>query len=545
LNARLREPLMTVSFKQAHTLIIDDFQGMRTMLRDFVRAMGVTQIDTASNGRDALGQLGNSSYDIVICDFNLGPGANGQQVLEEAKLRSLIGVSSIWVMVTAEKTADMVMGAAEVKPDDYLLKPINQVLLQTRLEKLIVRKQALGVVEAAIRAKDYAAAMGHCDQLLKTAVVNPQEILRIKSDLLLTMGDYPAARALFESVLAQRNIAWAKTGLAKVLFYVPDYAGARLLFEQVLANNRMYIEAADWLAKTHQAMGNVALAQQVLQEAVKLSPNSPLRQKNLGDAAVRNGALDVAQAAFEKNIRISEFSPHKNPAVYARLADVFSEKGESQEALNVLKRSKTDFRFNPGAALQTAAAESRVYQKMGQTDKAQAALATAEQLLDQLGSNLNPELLVEVAKSQLKLGRQDKACKLLTEVIKNNHENTALAGQIEAVFASENLASVGHALVAAARKEVIDINNLGVTLARKGDFAQGSQLLRSALRQLPSSEVMLVNLCGLLIAQMTKEGYKEPLAVEARELLERVHTLNSTNKKYYSYALVLARLQRG
>ncbi len=100
-------------------------------------------------------------------------------------------------------------------------------------------------------------------------------------------------------------------------------------------------------------------------------------------------------------------------------------------------------------------------------------------------------------------------------------------------------------LVAAARKEVIDINNLGVTLARKGDFAQGSQWLRSALRQLPSSEVMLVNLCGLLIAQMTKEGYQEPLAQEARELLERVHSLNATNKKYYSYALVLARLQRG
>ena len=57
---------MTVSFKQFHTLIIDDFQGMRTMLRDFVRNMGVTQIDTASNGRDAISQLGSNNYDIVI-----------------------------------------------------------------------------------------------------------------------------------------------------------------------------------------------------------------------------------------------------------------------------------------------------------------------------------------------------------------------------------------------------------------------------------------------------------------------------------------------
>ena len=149
---------MTFSLPQANTLIIDDFQGMRTMLRDFVRLMGVTRIDTASNGREAISQLSANKYDIVICDYNLGPGANGQQVLEEAKLRNFVGVSTIWVMVTAEKTTDMVMGAAEVKPDDYLLKPINQVLLQSRLEKLIARKQSLGEIEAAIRTQDYSAA---------------------------------------------------------------------------------------------------------------------------------------------------------------------------------------------------------------------------------------------------------------------------------------------------------------------------------------------------------------------------------------------------
>ena len=536
---------MTFTLKQANTLIVDDFQGMRTMLRDFVRLMGVTQITTASNGKDALSHLGSAKFDVVICDYNLGPGANGQQVLEEAKLRNLIGVSTIWVMVTAEKTTDMVMGAAEVKPDDYLLKPINQVLLQNRLEKLIARKQSLGVVEAAIRAKDFGVAIGHCDQLLKDKAVNSQEILRIKSDMLLTMGDYAAAKTLFESVLAVRNIAWAKTGLGRVLYYAQDYAGAAGLFNQVLQDNRMYVEAADWLAKSYEAMGDVAKAEQVLLEAVKLSPNSPVRQKHLGDTAFKNGSLDLAQAALEKTIKISEFSTHKNPAVYASLAEVFSEKNSPEEALNVLKRSKNDFRFNPQAALQTAAAESRVYQKMGQADKAQAALATAEQLVEQLADKISPELLVEVAKSQLKLGLKDKACSLLGRVIKNNHENAALFSQIEAVFAGENLAEEGRALVTASRQEVVDINNQGVTLAKRGDFEQGVKLLRSAVKQLPTSEAVILNLSGLLIGQMSKEGYKEALGAEALALLERVHEINPTNKKYYAYALVLTRLQRG
>jgi len=535
---------MTFTLKQANTLIVDDFQGMRTMLRDFVRLMGITQITTASNGKDAISHLGSSKFDVVICDYNLGPGANGQQVLEEAKLRNLVGVSTIWVMVTAEKTTDMVMGAAEVKPDDYLLKPINQVLLQSRLEKLIARKQSLGVVEAAIRAKDFGAAIGHCDQLLKDKAVNTQEISRIKSDLLLTMGDYAAAKTLFESVLAARNIAWAKTGLGRVLYYAQDYAGAAELFGQVLHDNPMYVEAADWLAKSFEAMGELTRAEQVLLEAVKLSPNSPVRQKNLGDTAFKNGSLDIAQAALEKNIKISEFSTHKNPAVYASLAEVFSEKNSPEEALNVLKRSKNDFRFNPQAALQAAAAESRIYQKMGQTDKAQAALTTAEQLVEQLADKISPELLVEVAKSQLKLGQKDKACSLLGRVIKNNHENAALFSQIEAVFASENLAQEGHALVNASRQEVIDINNQGVTLAKQGDFEQGAKLLRSAVQQLPSSEAVIINLAGLLIGQMSKEGYKDALGAEAMALLERVHELNPANNKYYAYALVLTRLKR-
>ncbi|WPC67348.1 tetratricopeptide repeat protein [Rhodoferax ferrireducens] len=533
---------MTFSLPQANTLIIDDFQGMRTMLRDFVRLMGVTRIDTASNGHEAISQLSANKYDIVICDYNLGPGANGQQVLEEAKLRNFVGVSTIWVMVTAEKTTDMVMGAAEVKPDDYLLKPINQVLLQSRLEKLIARKQSLGAIEAAIRTQDYSAAIALCDQQLNARAVNPQEVLRIKSDLLLTLGDYPAARTLFESVLALRSVAWAKTGLGKVLFYGQDYAGAVQLFQQVLQENRMYMEAADWLAKTLDAMGDSAQAQQVLEDAVQLSPNSPIRQKTLGDTAYRNGALDVAQAAFEKTIKISEFSPHKNPAVYARLARVFSDQGSPEEALNILKRSKADFRYNPAAALQTAAAESLVYQKMGQAQKAEAAMLDAERLMEQLADKVSPEMTMEVAKALFKLGKKDKACGLLRDLVKNNHEDGELSRQIGAVFEGENMAEEGQTLIKASRNEVIDINNQGVTLAKQGDFQQAVKLLRTAAQQLPHNEVISVNLCGLLIGLMQQKGKTEDLVLETRELLGRVREMNPVNQKYRAYALALARL---
>ena len=166
---------MTASLTQAKILVVDDFQGMRTILRDIVRAMGVTRVDTAANGKEALQMMRGTRYDVVICDYNLGPGLNGQQVLEEARQHDYIGVSTIWVIVTAEKTAEMVMGAAEVKPDEYLLKPINQNMLEGRLERLIVKKQALRGIEEALKSKDYATAIARCDQLLQSEGAKPPE----------------------------------------------------------------------------------------------------------------------------------------------------------------------------------------------------------------------------------------------------------------------------------------------------------------------------------------------------------------------------------
>lgn len=536
---------MTVPLKQATVLIVDDFQGMRSMLRDFVKLMGVTKIDTAGNGREAMNQLRATKYDIVICDYNLGPGQNGQQILEESKLRKYIGVSTIWVMVTAEKTSDMVMGAAEVKPDDYLLKPINQGLLESRLEKLIARKQSLSGIETAIKTRDYRAAIAQCDLQLQSKALHPQEILRIKSDLLLTIGDYEAARTLFESILSARSVPWAKTGLGKVLFQAKDYSGAKETFQQVLAENGMYMEAADWLAKTLDALGDAAQAEQVLLEAVKLSPNSPTRQKILGDTAYRNGSLDVAQAAFEKTIKISEFSPHKNPAVYAGLARVHSDKDSPDEALKVLEQSKGAFKDNPEAAIHTAAAESMVYNKIGQTDKAEAAIANAERLMENLSGKVSTDLAMEMSRTLLKLGKTDKACDLLRNVVKNNHENAEISGQIEAMFASEQLGEQGLALIRESQQEVVNINNQGVILAKQGEFQEAAKLLRKAVENLPDNEVIIMNLCGLLIGLLKKEGMNDQIATEARDLLARVRELNPANRKHQEYASALARITAG
>lgn len=541
------EEKVTVSLKQSHVLIIDDFQGMRAMLRDFVKSIGVARIDVASNSKEALSLLSASKYDVVICDYNMGHGPNGHQILEEAKQRKYIGYATIWVIVTAEKTMDMVMGAAETKPDAYLLKPLNEAILESRLQKLIAKKQSFSDIEKAVNAQDHIAAIALCDQQLKAQPANIQEILRIKSDLLLTVGDYEAAKALFDKILAVRNVPWAKTGLGKVYFCTKEYLRAKEIFQEVLEENRMYMEAADWLAKTLESLGDREQAQQVLLKAMELSPHSPVRQKSLAEAAHKNGALDIAQTAYEKSIKLSEFSVHKSPAVYAGLAKVFTDKGVPEEALKVLEHSKGEFKDNAEAAVQAAVVESMVYQKMGQTDKAEAAIAEAERLAESLSGKVSTEITMDMAKSLFQLGEKEKACDLLQTVVKNNHENTEIIGQVKAVFQSEQLGEEGEGLIEESKQEVININNQGVMLARESKFEEAVELLRKAVQSLPNSEVMLMNLCGMLIGLMKKTGKDDSLVHEAKNLLDRARELNPTNnnKKHNEYSSALNQVKAG
>lgn len=534
---------MTVSLTQSNVLVIDDFQGMRTMLREFAKGMGVTRIEVAANGKDAIAKLSASKFDIVICDYNLGAGQNGQQILEEARLRKYIGYSTIWVMVTAEKTMDMVMGAAETKPDDYILKPINEAMLEGRLQKLIAKKQSLAGIEKAVSAQNFMEAISLCDQQMKANPASAQELLRIKSDLLLTIGDYDAAKALFEKILAMRAVPWAKTGVGKVCFMTKEYLRAKEVFQEVLEENNMYLEASDWLAKTLDVLGDREQAQQVLHRAMELSPNSPVRQKNLADAAYKNGDLDIAQAAYEKTMKLSEHSVHKNPVAYANLAKVLTDKGAPDEALKILENGKKEFKGNAEAAVQAAVIESMAYQKLGDTEKAGAAIAAADKLIEGLGGKIGSDITMDMAKSLFALGQKDKACGLLQSVVKNNHENAELISQVEAVFESEQLGEEGGNLINESRQEVIGINNQGVMFAREGKFDEGVKLLRKAVQDMPNSEVIIMNLCGMLIGLMQKEGKDDRMVYEAKSLLDRVREINQANKKYHEYLKALNQIK--
>jgi len=154
------------SLKNKYILIVDDFAGMRTMLRNMLSPYRPEHIAEAVSGEEALKAIQEHDFDIILCDYNLGPGKDGQQILEEIKERELIPYSSIYVMTTAENTSEMVMGAVEYSPDDYLSKPFTKEVLISRLKKLIKRKSSLKKISVSTRQRDFESAIHFCDEQL-------------------------------------------------------------------------------------------------------------------------------------------------------------------------------------------------------------------------------------------------------------------------------------------------------------------------------------------------------------------------------------------
>ncbi len=157
-----------LDYSNKRFLIVDDFSDFRNSVKAMLRDMGAREVDTADRGEEALSLCCNKRYDIILHDYNLGSGKNGQQVLEELEeliAGKLISHQCIFVMVTAESSQAMVLSALEHEPDAYLTKPFNRASLDQRLDKLVERKTALKSILQALDKQDPAAVLSACKAL--------------------------------------------------------------------------------------------------------------------------------------------------------------------------------------------------------------------------------------------------------------------------------------------------------------------------------------------------------------------------------------------
>ncbi len=150
-----------------HVLIVDDFPQFRQTLRAMLFRLGVQNVDQAANGTEAIRLCMENEYDIIFCDYNLGDGQDGQQILEELHERDIMHKGMLFLMVTAESASIQVMAAIEYRPDAYLTKPFTGEQLGQRLKRLTEKQNLLKPLHDAINKKQHDQALGLCDGIMQ------------------------------------------------------------------------------------------------------------------------------------------------------------------------------------------------------------------------------------------------------------------------------------------------------------------------------------------------------------------------------------------
>jgi two-component system, chemotaxis family, chemotaxis protein CheY len=115
-------------------LVVDDFQTMRRIIKNYLRQLGFNNVEEAEDGDVALEKLNDSQFDFVITDWNM-PKMTGIDLLK--KIRSENNFKNIPVLIiTAEAEKENVVQAAQAGVNDYIVKPFTPEVLQNKIEKI-------------------------------------------------------------------------------------------------------------------------------------------------------------------------------------------------------------------------------------------------------------------------------------------------------------------------------------------------------------------------------------------------------------------------
>lgn len=535
---------MQTLLQQSTYLIVDDFGDMRSMLRSMLSLFGITRIDTAKNGSETIHLLERKKYDVILCDYNLGAGKDGQQILEEARHRKLINLSTVFVMITAENTTEMVLGAIEYEPDAYLSKPFTKDTLRNRLEKILEHKQDLAPVDAAIEQGAFSKAIHLLEQSIAKKPKNLAELTRLKAELCYRAGAYDDAAVLYEKILSVREVPWASLGLGKVFYAKKKYQEAREIFRNLIYDSERMTVAYDWLAKTHQALGNLQEAQEVLAAAVELSPKTILRQRALGEVALKNKDFKNAERAFENAVTLGKFSVYKHPVAYAKLAEskVSNEDNKDKKAaLGVIRQMEREFGKDREAQLCAPLFEAMVQEALGDEEAANQCMEQASQLYERLGLQGNSTLTLEMAKTSARFGDMEKAKALFKHAVRNNHDDDEFLREVEAAYGACGLPESPAELIASIKGEIVELNNRGVKLAKSGQIQAAIGLFEEAAEGMSGNKVVNLNAAKVLIMQMEQEGTSREYLNRARKYIDRTRKINPDDS---TLAQVVDKFQR-
>ena len=115
-------------------LVVEDEAKISELLGRGLREAGYV-VDFARDGIEALIQLGQKTFDLIVLDLML-PGMDGLEVLRNARARKIL--TPVIILSARQSLEDRLLGL-RAGGDDYILKPFSFEELLVRIETVLRR----------------------------------------------------------------------------------------------------------------------------------------------------------------------------------------------------------------------------------------------------------------------------------------------------------------------------------------------------------------------------------------------------------------------
>ncbi|UWQ00448.1 response regulator [Aliiroseovarius crassostreae] len=122
---------------QLRIIVVDDMSTSRGIITQALEAFGVRQIETASDGQDALQKISTWPVHLVISDMNM-PGMNGLQLLHA--LRSTPQTRGVgFLLITGKADREIIEYGKKLGMNNFVKKPFQPDQLRVAIEAIVGR----------------------------------------------------------------------------------------------------------------------------------------------------------------------------------------------------------------------------------------------------------------------------------------------------------------------------------------------------------------------------------------------------------------------
>jgi len=315
-------------------MIVNDKPELRSLIRNYLRDEGYTNLTISENGLSALKKAQTEGVDLILADYNL-PGLNGLDLLKEIRRDKKLKEVP-FILISSQIEQKYVAKAAEYKVSGYVLIPFSYQTLIKKVNQVLDRR------------------------------INPSEGEKYyqEANSLAQSGNLTAALEMYKQALeaAKSSMAVLHYKIGRTHEALDQEGEAETDYRRAVKMSNYYVEAFDALGTLSLKKNEPEEALSYLRHSSEISPLNADRQRYLGEALLESGHFEEAEKAFRLALKLDPSQTH----IFNRLGITLRQQGKLEEAARYFHKALEVAQDDENLWFNL----SRVYYDQGQKEEA-------------------------------------------------------------------------------------------------------------------------------------------------------------------------------